>query len=90
MVNIDDLPPTSFTSAFTSAGLNNHTYSPPSGAIPLTSWPTLGTLIDAGTTLVVFMDEEADFSSVPFIIDEFSNMWEDAYGRSGESQATIG
>ena len=82
MVNIDDLPPTSFTSAFTNAQLNNRTYSPPSGATSLSSWPTLGTLIDAGTTRVVFMDYEANFSSVPFIIDEFSNMWEDAYGLS--------
>lgn len=80
MVNTEGLPATSFTSAFTAAGLDKTTYSPSFLATSLTSWPTLGSLIDAGTTLVVFMDTEADFSSVPYIIDEFSNMWEDAYG----------
>jgi len=79
LVNSDDLAPTYFTSAFQSAGLTNKVYTPPSGQLSLSSWPSLGTLIDAGTTLVVFMDYEADFSSVPYIIDEFSNMFEDAY-----------
>ncbi len=82
MVNIDDLPPTAFTSAFTSSGLLNKTYTPSSATTSLYSWPTLGTLIDAGTTVVVFMDAEADFTSVPYIIDEFSNVFEDAYGES--------
>ena len=81
LVNYDDLPPTSFTSAFQSSGIQSHVYSPPSASTQLSAWPTLGTLIDAGTTVVVFMDFEADFSSVPWIIDEFSNMFEDAYGE---------
>ncbi|ORY34853.1 PLC-like phosphodiesterase [Naematelia encephala] len=79
LVNSDDLPPTSFTSAFTTAGLDSKVYSPSSSSLALSDWPTLGTLIDNGTPLVVFMDYEADFSSVPWIIDEFSNMFEDAY-----------
>jgi len=79
MVNIDDLPATSFKSAFTSSGLSSHIYTPSSAATSLYSWPTLGSLIDASTTVVVFMDEMADFTSVPYLIDEFSNMWEDAY-----------
>lgn len=33
------------------------------------------------------MDYDASFSSVPWIIDEFSNMWEDAYGEcSGDAE----
>lgn len=28
------------------------------------------------------MDNSADFSEVPYLVDEFSNMWEDAYGGS--------
>lgn len=79
MVNIDTLAPTAFESAFSSAGLSSKAYSPSSASTSLNSWPSLGTLIDAGTPLVVFMDYNADFSSVPWIIDEFSNMFEDAY-----------
>lgn len=29
----------------------------------------------------MFMDNSADYGSVPWIIDEFSNVWEDAYGE---------
>lgn len=44
-------------------------YSPTSSNLTYTSWPTLGTLIDAGTRLVTFMDTHADFSTVTYIID---------------------
>jgi hypothetical protein len=81
MVNIDNLPATTFATAFQSAGLASHTYSPATAAPALSDWPTLGTLIDAGTTVVAFMDNQADFTSVPYLIDEFSNIWEDAYGE---------
>ena len=57
-------------------------YKPPSASLSITQWPTLGVLIDAGTTVMVFMDFDADFASVPTIMDEFSNVWEDAYGES--------
>lgn len=47
-------------------------------------------MIDAGTTVVVFMDNSADFASVPYLIDEFSNMWEDPYGESVDQCWTNG
>jgi hypothetical protein len=90
IVNSDNLPPTAYTSAFDSAGLTNYTYSPSSSSTTLSAWPTLGTLIDAGTRVVVFMDYDASFSSVPWIIDEFSNMWEDAYGECLGFSAPLG
>ena len=83
IVNSDDLPPTSFSSAFQTAGLVSKMYSPPSATLSITQWPTLGSLVDAGTTVVAFMDQKADFTSVPWLIDEFSNMWEDPYSESG-------
>ena len=101
IVNIDNLPATSFASAFESAGLNSKAYSPDSASMSVSDWPTLGTLVDAGTTLVVFMDNSADHSSTPYILDEFSNMWEDAYDvtdttwgcavnrSTGESSSTL-
>ncbi|GFZ50002.1 Uncharacterized secreted protein [Saitozyma sp. JCM 24511] len=85
IVNSDNLPPTAYTSSFDSAGLTNYTYSPSSSSTTLSAWPTLGTLIDAGTRVVVFMDYDASFSSVPWIIDEFSNMWEDAYDVTSQT-----
>lgn len=81
IVNIDNLAATEFATVFESTGLNTKSYSPSASYLPVSEWPTLGTLIDNGTTLVTFMDNTADFSTVPYIIDEFTNIWEDAYGE---------
>jgi hypothetical protein len=81
IVNADNLPPTQFASAFEAAGLDKKAYSPAAATITVTEWPTLGSLIDAGTTLVAFMASSADFTSVPWLIQEFGNVFEDAYGE---------
>jgi len=39
-------------------------------------WPTLGNMILHGKRLVVFMDYAANQNAVPWILDEFSQMWE--------------
>jgi len=41
----------------------------------------MGSLIDGGKRVLAFMDNQADFSQVPWLIDEFGNMFEDAYGK---------
>lgn len=69
IVNSDDVAPSQFASVYESVGLSNISYSPSSSSIKYTEWPTLGELIDAGTRLVTFMDYEADYSSVSYIID---------------------
>jgi len=79
IVNSDDFPPTAFDTVFKSVGLDTMSYAPPSASIPATQWPTLGSLIDSGKRLLTFMDAEADFTSVPYIIDEFTNIWESPY-----------
>lgn len=69
IVNSDNLAPTEFASAYQSAGVDTLSYSPPSASLPASGWPTLGTLIDAGTRLVTFLSTTADFTSVPYLID---------------------
>jgi hypothetical protein len=78
---MNNLPATRFSAAFDAAGLSQFAYSPTSAQIALNAWPSLGSMIDSGKRVVVFMDNQADFASVPWIIDEFSNMFEDAYGE---------
>jgi len=56
-------------------------YSPYAGQLTINEWPTLGSMIDSGKRVMAFMDNQADFSQVPYLIDEFSNMFEDAYGE---------
>ncbi|KAF5368630.1 hypothetical protein D9758_002322 [Tetrapyrgos nigripes] len=79
IVNIDNLPATQFDSIFKAAGLDSLSYSPSSASLTASGWPTLGEMIDKGTRLVTFIDNTADFSTVPYIIDEFTNIWETAY-----------
>ncbi|KAH8119888.1 PLC-like phosphodiesterase [Phellopilus nigrolimitatus] len=79
IVNSDGAQPSAFDSVFQAAGLTSLSYSPPSATLANTAWPKLGDMIDNGTRLVTFLDTGADFSSVPYIIDEFTNVWETAF-----------
>jgi len=56
-------------------------YAPTAGSLTINEWPTMGSLIDSGKRVLAFMDNQADFSQVPYLIDEFSNIFEDAYGE---------
>lgn len=81
LVNSDTLSPTTIASSFSTAGLNSggYLYTPSSATTAKSDWPTLSNMISNDGRLVVFMDYNADFGSVPWIIDEFSNVVEDAY-----------
>lgn len=79
IVNSDGIDPTYFDEAYKSAGLDTMSYKPPAPSMPAAAWPTLGTLIDAGTRLVSFLSNTADVTRVPYLIDEFSNIWESPY-----------
>lgn len=69
MVNSNGVTPARFGDIFAGAGLDKMSYSPPTAQLGAKDWPTLGSLIDAGTRLVTFMDSRADFTAVPYIID---------------------
>lgn len=79
IVNSENYAATAIDAVLQSTGLSSHAYTPDSASLTINQWPTLGSMIDAGKNVVVFMNYNADFSSVPYIIDEFTNMWEDAY-----------
>jgi len=76
IVNSDNLAATRFASVFVAAGVDSMSYSPQSAALPASGWPTLGSLVDAGTRLVTFLSTTANFDAAPYLIDEFSNIWE--------------
>lgn len=82
MVNSDDQAVSKFATAFQSANLVNIAYAPSSAATARTAWPTLGSMIDSGKRLVVFIDNSADTSSVPYILPEFQNIWENPYDQT--------
>ncbi|KXN88739.1 hypothetical protein AN958_06606 [Leucoagaricus sp. SymC.cos] len=75
IVNIDNLPVAQYDAIFKAVGLDVTSFVPPSTPLPATSWPTLGSMIDSTKRLVTFMDNGAD-GSVPYILDEFTHVWE--------------
>ncbi|KAH8835454.1 PLC-like phosphodiesterase [Flagelloscypha sp. PMI_526] len=78
IVNINNLAASKYDEIFKSVGLDSRSFKPTSSPLTVDAWPTLGSMIDAGTNLVTFLDNGAD-SSIPYLLDEFSNMWETAY-----------
>ncbi|KAJ6537223.1 PLC-like phosphodiesterase [Mycena vulgaris] len=71
---------------FDAAGISNLTYVPLSLPIKQSDWPTLGSMIDAGTRVVVFLDSQADGSDpAPFILPEFSMIWETPFSVTNAS-----
>jgi len=75
IVNIDGLPISQYDQIFKTVGLDAVSFAPQTTPLAAASWPTLGSMLDSGKRLVTFMDHGAD-PSVPYIIDEFSNVWE--------------
>ncbi|KAI0639539.1 PLC-like phosphodiesterase [Trametes polyzona] len=79
IVNSDNVAPSEYATAFKAAGLDTLAYAPESASLPASGWPSLGSLIDSGKRLVAFLSTKADFNSVPYLIDEFTNVWETAF-----------
>ena len=69
IVNIDNFPASAFDTIFVAAGLNTISYAPPTAVVAAPDWPTLGSMIDSGKRLVTFLDNGADFTAVPYLID---------------------
>lgn len=76
MGNYDVLTPQNFTSSIYDSGLDRYLYTPPTVPMPLDAWPTLGEMIILQHRLVVMLDYEANQEEIPWLLDEFANMWE--------------
>ncbi|KAF9882122.1 tat pathway signal sequence [Colletotrichum karsti] len=59
-----------------STGILKYTYEAPFLPMALDDWPTLGEMILSGKRVVMFLDYVADQQKYPWLLDEFSQMWE--------------
>lgn len=61
---------------FQASGITQYAFVPPKLPMAQSDWPTMGSMIDSGKRLVVFMDAGADTSgdTVDFILPEFENV----------------
>ncbi|KAI9857599.1 MAG: hypothetical protein M1813_008191 [Trichoglossum hirsutum] len=85
MGNSDGQPPTSFQEHIKKAGLEPFAYVPPKIPMGLNDWPTLSSMISSGKRAVIFLDYGADQGSVPYILDQFSQLWETPFSPTNRS-----
>lgn len=76
IVNSDLTTVENFVPAIQNSGLADYLYSPKYVPQHKDQWPTLGEMILSGQRAVVFMDYNANQTAVPYILDEFTHMWE--------------
>lgn len=83
--NGDYVPVETFTVPLESSGLAKYAFFPPMIPMGLSNWPTLGELILNNQRAVIFMDYKADQTAVPYILHEFSQVWETPFDPTDES-----
>ena len=74
--NADFRPVTDFVAPLESSGLSKFAYVPPKVPMNGTDWPALKDMILFSKRVVIFMDYNADQNKVPYILDQFSQVWE--------------
>ncbi|KAI0833152.1 PLC-like phosphodiesterase [Hypoxylon sp. FL0890] len=57
-------------------GILRYIYTPPVVPMTLDDWPTLSEMILRGQRVVMFMDYMANQTEYPWLLDEFSQLWE--------------
>jgi len=67
------------------SGLVQYAYIPPKIPMGIDDWPTLASMILSGKRVVMFMDYNANQTAVPWILDEFSQMWETPFDPTNRS-----
>lgn len=58
------------------SGIQKYAYTPPLLPMHLDDWPTLQELIIRGKRVIMFIDYKANETAVPWLLDEFSQVWE--------------
>ncbi|GAA5837498.1 hypothetical protein JCM3766R1_006824 [Sporobolomyces carnicolor] len=85
LVNSDGIAASVWAESYTASGLGSYAYTPQSVPVAYDDWPTLGSMISAGGRVVSFLAQGADVSTVPYLLDEFTNVWETPYDETDES-----
>lgn len=62
-----------------STGILQYAYEPPFLPMTLDDWPTLSEMILRGKRVVMFLDYMADQQKFPWLLDQFSQMWESPF-----------
>jgi hypothetical protein len=85
MGNQDFVPPENFTGPVRDSGLINYVYVPPKIPMGLEDWPTLAEMIITNQRAVMMLDYQANQTAIPWLLDEFSQMWETPFSPTERS-----
>ncbi|KAJ9619918.1 hypothetical protein H2203_008192 [Taxawa tesnikishii (nom. ined.)] len=90
LVNSDDADASELAAEYEAAGIEDYVYTPPSITTAPSEWPTLQTLINNGTRLLNFVASlDASSNTVaPYLMDEFTFIFENPYDNSSPSNFT--
>lgn len=83
--NSDFIGVGNYSAPIVNSGLSNYAYVPTQIPMNISSWPTLSDMILMGKRAVIFMDYNANLTEVPYILDEFSQMWETPFSPTNQS-----
>ena len=88
LVNSDDATASEIAAQYTAAGIEDYVYTPSSQIKAPTTWPTLQTLINNGTRLLNFVADLGPASNTvaPYLMDEFTFIFENNYDNSSPSE----
>lgn len=84
LVNSDDATAAELGAQYSAADIESYAYSPDFSSAP-SEWPTLQTLINNGTRLINFIADVTTDSKYPYLMDEFSYVFENNYDNSSPS-----
>ncbi|KAK0514303.1 hypothetical protein JMJ35_002920 [Cladonia borealis] len=85
LVNSDFIGVGNYTTPLINSGLAKYAYIPPVVPMNISNWPTLSEMILTGKRAVIFMDYDANQTEVPYILDEFSQIWETPFSPTNIS-----
>ncbi|KAI2465423.1 PLC-like phosphodiesterase [Annulohypoxylon bovei var. microspora] len=66
-------------------GILRYIYTPTVAPMTLDDWPTLSEMVLRGQRVVMFMDYMANQTAYPWLLDEFSQLWETPFDPTNQS-----
>ncbi|KAF2720802.1 hypothetical protein K431DRAFT_225726 [Polychaeton citri CBS 116435] len=85
VVNSDFRAVEDYISAVQGSSITQYLYTPEYVPQHRDQWPTLAEMILRNQRFVLFMDYNANQTSVPYILDEFTHMWETPFSPTNQS-----
>jgi hypothetical protein len=83
--NADFVGVSTYVGPIQDSGLGRYLYTPPQIPMDVDDWPLLSEMILTQKRAVIFMDYMANQSAVPYVLDEFSQMWETPFSTTNIS-----